>query len=356
VYDAEAMAASLTRANPRRVLVLALPGAFSLDVLGPFEIFQGASRLLALHRREQSVGEAQGAASTQDELPYQVELVGTRAGKVETASDTPLYANRGIAQVRDPIDTLIVAGGDVARMMQAVHAEPGLMAEFKRVAQAARRVVSVGTGSFLLASAGLLDGKHADMLQTAFPALHVEREPIYTQDGNIYTSAGASTGMDLALALVRDDHGPELARKIARWLVLYVERPASQAQLGAPLRAQTGDQKPIHELATFILENPCENLSVTALAARVGMSVRNFARAFRRDLGETPASYVEATRVEAARRQLEHGSASMEQIATGVGFGSVETMRRAFVRRTGAPPSAVRTGRSAPVAAVSAAI
>jgi transcriptional regulator GlxA family with amidase domain len=227
------------------------------------------------------------------------------------------------------------------------------MPELQRVAASARRLASVCTGSFLLAQAGLLDGKRAtthwaalDFLERLYPQVHVERDPIFTRDGNVYTSAGASTGMDLALALVRDDHGAKLAHEIARWLVLYMQRPAGDAQHSLPLRAQKSESTPIRDLKAWILEHPRADLSVPALAARAGMSVRNFARAFRREVAMTPANYVEAVRVEAARRKLEIGSGSLDEIAVEVGFGAVETLRRAFVRQTGKSPSACRSSAS----------
>jgi transcriptional regulator GlxA family with amidase domain len=151
--------------------------------------------------------------------------------------------------------------------------------------------------------------------------------------------------MDLALSLVREDYGSEVAHEIARWLVLYVERPAGQPQISAPLRAQQADRQPLRDLQTWILEHPSADLSVPALAARVGMSVRNFARAFRREVSTTPAAFVEATRIEAARRKLERGQASLEEVATELGFGSAETLRRAFARRTGSVPSSQRGRR-----------
>ena len=289
------------------------------------------------------------AAYAHCSLQYQVELVGTRAGPVPTASGTRLYAERALADLQTPLDTLIVAGGSVQRMMQAMHSDASYMLELGRVARLARRVVSVCTGSFLLAQLGLLDGKRAtthwaglEFLEKLYPRVHVERDPIFTRDGNVYTSAGASTAIDLALSLVREDHGAELAAEIARWLVLYVQRPAGQAQISVPLRTQQADRTPITDLKAWILEHPGADLSVPALAARVGKSVRNFARSFRRELSMTPAAYVEAVRVEVARRKIEIGSASLDEVAAQVGFGAVETLRRAFVRQTGRPPSACR--------------
>jgi transcriptional regulator GlxA family with amidase domain len=349
------MAQRKLASNARRVAVIALPGAFSLDVLGTYEVFNAATHLLALR----ALGHPQidGGIAAQlvaAPLAYEVELVGAESGKVDSLSGVGLFATRAIADLRGPIDTLVVAGGDIARMLTALRANADLSRALRRVAKRARRVVSVCTGSFVLASLGLLDGKRAtthwaacDLLQKQYPNVRVEREPIYTQDGSVYTSAGATTGMDLSLALVREDHGSELAREIARWLVLYVERSADQPQWSASLRAQASDREPIRDLVAWIEEHITDDLSVTRLAAQVGMSVRNFARAFKRELDVTPATYVEAVRVEAVRRKLEMGTASVAEIASEVGFGSVDTLRRALVRHTGRAPSASRKVRAA---------
>jgi transcriptional regulator GlxA family with amidase domain len=333
----------------RRVVIFALPGAFSLDVLGSFEIFVGASRLLALRALANPVVPDELSTLDAAEPAYAVQLVAARAGRFDTMSGMPLFASGALADVRGPIDTLIVAGGDVQRMLRELAERPGLKLAFRRLAETARRVASVCTGAFLLAAAGLLDGKRAtthwaacDLLKSSHPEVQVEREPIYSQDGNVYTSAGATTGMDLTLAFVREDHGSEVAGQIARWLVLYVERSASQPQLSVSLRAQAGDRKPLRDLQLWIAEHLRGDLSVSALAAHVGMSVRNFARAFKCEMSVTPAEYVEGARVEAARRKLELGTASMAEVAADVGFGSVDTLRRAFLRATGRPPSACR--------------
>lgn len=332
----------------KRVLIFALPGAFSLDVLGALEIFHGAALMVGA-RNVQDPAFGSPSLAREAQHAYQVELVGARAGQFETLSGALLHATAALSDVHGPVDTLIVAGGDVARMLRVWSEQPELKTQLRRIARRARRVASVCTGSFVLAAAGLLDGKRAtthwaacDLLQSLHPNVRVEREPIYTQDGNIYTSAGASTGVDLSLALVREDHGGELAHELARWLVLYVERPAAQPQWSASLRAQAADRKPLRELLPWIAEHLAGDLSVPALAARVAMSPRNFARAFKRELNATPAAYVEAVRVEAARRKLQLGASTLVEIAADVGFGSVDSMRRAFVSQTGEPPSAQR--------------
>jgi transcriptional regulator GlxA family with amidase domain len=332
----------------RRVLVLVLPGAFSLDALGAFEIFQVAARLIASRGRPGPVDPTHAASFAGCPLAYKVELIGVEQGLVETCNGAHLATTSALAAVKGEVDTLVVAGGDVRRLMQAAM-QPALLAELGRVAGLSRRVASVCTGAFLLAAAGLLDEKRAtthwaacEVLQKIFPKVRVEHDPIYTQDGKVYTSAGASTGMDLALSMVRDDHGRELAHEVARWLVLYVQRPGGQPQLSASLRGQEAERVPLRDLQAWIVENLGADLTVAALSAHVGMSVRNFARAFRRETKQTPAEFVEGVRVEAARRKLELGSASLEEVAREVGLGSVETLRRAFGRQLGVSPSEYR--------------
>jgi transcriptional regulator GlxA family with amidase domain len=337
-------------ADSKRVLVVALPGAFSLDVLGTFEIFHAATRILALRELGEPRLDVSDPAGLMGVPPaYDVELIGADPGRIDTLSGIALFATRSIERVRGPVDTLVVAGGDIQRMVAVLDERPQLSQALRRLAKRARRVVSVCTGSFVLAKLGLLDGKRAtthwaacDLLQAQHPSIKVEHEPIFTQDEGVFTSAGATTGMDLTLALVRADHGGELARELARWLVLYVERNSGQPQLSASLRAQAADRDCLHELLPWIADHVKADLSVGALAARVGMSVRNFARAFKRELSMTPAAYVESMRVEAARRKLEMGSASIAEVAAEVGFGSIDTLRRAFVRQTGHTPRVTR--------------
>ena len=343
------MTRTTAAAPTRRIVILALPGAFSLDVLGTFEIFVAASRLLALRSERGEFDPHAVLLSELQDSAYAVELVSVRAGPLDTFGGSILCATGAIADVSGPVDTFVVAGGDVIRMLQTLEDEPAVKSAIQRVAKGARRIASVCTGSFVLAELGLLEGRRAtshwaacDLLQARHPRVLVDREPIYTQDGNVYTSAGATTGMDLTLALVRDDHGSEIAREIARWLVLYVVRSSSQSQLSVWMKTDAADRKPLRELQHWITENLSRDLSVTALAAQVGMSVRNFARAFKRELSLTPAAYVEKLRVEAARRKLELGAGSLAEVAFEVGFGSVDTMRRAFVRETGRPPSMCR--------------
>ena len=309
-------------AAARRVLSVAYPGVQALDVIGPAEVLRAATLL-----RPPGYAVSVGAAN-QEPIP---------SSTVALIPDVALSACSS-----DPIDTLIVAGGTGARDAEE---DEALIAWVQEAAGRSRRVASVCTGAFVLARAGLLDGRRATThwascadLARRYPDTTVEPDPIFVRDGNVFTSAGVTAGMDLALALVEDDLGREVALEAARWLVVFLKRPGGQAQFSAQLAAQTADRAPLRELQAWIPDHLDEDLSVAALARRASMSDRNFARAFRRETGMTPAAYVEVARVESARIALETGDLPMEAIARQAGFGTVETMRRAFRRRVGVSP------------------
>jgi transcriptional regulator GlxA family with amidase domain len=311
--------------EPRRVVIVAFSGVQPLDVLGPAEVFTQAATLVP------------GA--------YSVELVARDAGPVRSTS-VGLVAERAFRNCRGAIDTLIVAGGPGSR---AAARDSATVAFVRNAARRARRVCSVCTGAFVLAKAGLLEGRRAtthwascDRLAERNPGVVVEHDPIFVRDGNVYTSAGVTAGMDLSLALVEEDLGREAALVVARWMVLFVKRPGGQAQFSAQLSAQTAEREPLRELQEWIAGNLDADLSVPALAARAHMSERNFARAFRREVGMTPAAYVEIARVEAARIALESAGTPVDVVARRAGFGTVETMRRAFHRRLGVGPAEYR--------------
>jgi transcriptional regulator GlxA family with amidase domain len=315
--------------------MLAFPEAQSLDVIGPLEVFASATRLLGGEPGARAPG-------------YQIELLSASGeGPVRMSCGVPHFA-RGLPAGSAPApDTLIVAGGLGTR---AAMEDPALIGWLREIAPRVRRLASVCTGAFLLAEAGLLDGRRAtthwsacDALARRHPRVRVDPDPIFVRDGAVYTSAGVTSGMDLALALVEEDHGRELALSVARWLVLFLKRPGGQSQFSAQLSSQLASRQPIQELQAWIIENVHRDLSVAALAARAGMRPRNFARVFTRELGATPALYVEAARVEAARRRLEEdGGRGIEAVAAECGFGSAETMRRAFARRLRVSPSDYR--------------
>ncbi|HXK23047.1 MAG TPA: GlxA family transcriptional regulator [Myxococcota bacterium] len=318
--------------------MLAFPRAQVLDVTGPLEVFAMATQ--AVSRPEQG---------------YRIELVAARRGPLEMSSGLRLVADAGIADVRGPVDTLLVAGGEGVR--DAIR-DRRLLSFLARTAARARRVASVCTGSFLLAEAGLLAGRRAtthwgsgDRMARRYPDVTVEPDRIYVRDGPIYTSAGVTAGIDLALALVEEDFGRDLALTVARRLVVFLKRPGGQSQFSAQLSAQIAERPALRDLQLYIEEHPGDGHTVESLARRVGMSPRHFARVFTRELGVTPARYVERVRVEAARRRLEEGEGGVEQVAAGCGFGSSETMRRAFLRSLRVSPSEYRQRFRLPVGA-----
>jgi transcriptional regulator GlxA family with amidase domain len=318
----------------RRVVVLAFPDVQMLDVTGPSEVFSLADRF-------------HGPA-------YELELVGVDA-HTPGAAPAPIAASSGLrvmpdldlAACRGPIDTLIVPGGFGVRSVQR---DERLIEWIETAAARSRRVAAVCTGAFLLARAGLLDGRRATthwaacaQLARRYPSIEVASDPIFVRDGNLYTSAGVTAGIDLALALLEEDHGHQVAREVARSLVLFVRRPGGQAQFSAGLAAQPAERASVRELQAWLLDHLDDDLSVTALAERCFMSPRNFARVFAREVGLTPAAYVESIRVERARMLLEGTELQVEEIAARCGFGTVETLRRSFARRLRVSPSAYRT-------------
>jgi transcriptional regulator GlxA family with amidase domain len=224
-----------------------------------------------------------------------------------------------------------------------------LLRWIRKQAGAVRRLASICTGAFLLAEAGLLDGRRAtthwfscDAFARRYPSVRLEPDRIYVREGSIYTSAGVTSGMDLALAMVEDDQGRDVALAVARQLVMFLTRPGGQSQFSAQLSAQLAQHEPLRDLQAWIIEHPREDLSAGALARRARMSPRNFARVFARDVGQTPGRFVTAARVENARRLLEETSQSLESICEAAGFGTTEAMRRAFLGRVGVAPGQYR--------------
>lgn len=316
---------------PKRIAFVVFPGIQSLDLAGPFEVFSGANRVLARAGRP---------------LAYAVRTVAQRAEPLASESGLRLLPDAALGQLRGPIDTLIIAGG--AGVKAAIN-DRALLRGVARLAKDARRVVSVCSGAFLLAELGLLDGHRATThwarcaeLARRYPKVRVESEPIYVRDGRIFTSAGVTAGIDLALALVEDDLGRETALQIARALVMFLRRPGDQAQFSAQLRLQQADREPLREVQRYIADCPGADLGTDVLARRAAMSVRHFTRCFREQVGETPARYVESARVEAARRRLVESHDGLEQVAAHCGFASAEVLRRTFLRRLNVTPSEYR--------------
>ena len=321
------------RGGPR-VVVLAYPGADLLDVAGPCAVFD-------------AFAQAPGRSEEDTTPGYRIEVVSTGGGsRVETSCRVALVAERDYRSVRGEVDTLLVAGG--AGAWRAAEDEQ-LLLWLRRMAPRVRRIGSVCTGAFVLAAAGLLDGRKATThwqvcprLAREHPAVAVEDDRIFVRDGNVYTSAGVTAGMDLALALVEEDHGHDAAMRIARHLVMFVRRPGGQSQFSAALDLQAAERRPIRDLQAWIAEHTSGDLSVDALAARVHMSPRNFARVFRDEVGQTPARFVERVRVEAARRLLEESTSGLDRVARECGFGGADSMRRSFLRVLRVAPSEYR--------------
>ncbi|MFJ3218098.1 GlxA family transcriptional regulator [Kitasatospora sp. NPDC086801] len=309
----------------RSVVVVLYEGVQSLDVTGPLEVFAGA-----------------GAASGRPG-GYRVTTASLGGGPVRSHSGLRLLPDADLAEV-GPVHTLLVPGG------QGTNRPDGtLVARIRELAGRAERVVSVCTGAFLLAEAGLLAGRRAtthwaycEALARRFPDVEVDPDPIHVRDGNVATSAGVTAGIDLALALVEEDLGRDAALLIARHLVVFLRRPGNQAQFSTQLAAQVAARQPLREVQRWIAEHPEADLSVEALARRSALSPRHFARAFATEVGVTPGRYVDGVRLEAARRLLEDTADGIEEIARSCGYGTPEAMRRAFVRSLAAPPAEYR--------------
>jgi transcriptional regulator GlxA family with amidase domain len=321
------------RVAPRQIVMVGYDDAQMLDITGPLEVFSRTSRWL--------IDEGFSV-----EPAYELILAAKRSGLLTMSSGLKLGADSSLDELSAPIDTLIVAGG---RGAWPALRDRELIAFLQRTAPHVRRLCSVCTGAFILAEAGLLDGRAATThwracreLAERYPRVRVENDPIFVRDGNVFTSAGVTAGIDLALALVEEDYGRRVALAVARELVMFLRRPGGQSQFSVQLAAQAADRQPIRELQAWIADNPGADLAVANLARRAAMSARNFARVFARETGLTPADFVEQTRVEAARRRLEESNDSIEAIVAACGFGTRESMRRAFMRRMGVAPSTYR--------------
>lgn len=312
----------------KRVVILGLPPVDALDVIGPAEVFTVANDLY----------EGQAA-------PYSIELIASGAD-LQLASGTGigLMAHKTLEQERhasQPIDTLIVATGWRALDQP----DPAAIDWIRTRAGSVRRVCSICVAAFALAETGLLDGRRATThwrmarrLAEQFPRVQVDPDPIWVKDGNLYTSAGISAGIDLALALVSEDLGDDVALEVAKNLVLFLRRPGGQAQFSVALQSQQATGSDMDELCRWISEHLHLQLTVELLADRLSTSVRTLIRRFQRELKTTPAKYVEDLRLEAARRDIELGGRSMEEVARRCGYHSVDVLRKLFVRRLGVSP------------------
>jgi transcriptional regulator GlxA family with amidase domain len=320
------------RQPPRQIAILAFPNVQSLDITGPLEVFAGAQTLIE--------------ATGRTDRGYEVLVLSRDGAPLCMSSGLQIVPHDSFSETPRQLDTLIVAGGYGSH---AASKDPATIAWIASASKRARRTASVCTGAFLLAAAGLLDGRRATThwsaageLAKRYPNVQVDPEPIFLRDGPIWTSAGVTAGMDLALALVEEDLDRDAALAIARQLVLFLRRPGNQAQFSATLAAQEPLREPLRDVRRHILENLAGELSVEALAQRVHMSPRHFARVFRAETGVTPARYVESVRLEAARRALEDSTQPVAGVALECGFGTPETMRRSFLRALGVGPAEYR--------------
>jgi transcriptional regulator GlxA family with amidase domain len=323
---------------PKRIVLLVVPPVDELDLVGPVEVFGTANRLLGGGGR----------------MPYAVEVVTTaRNRRVDGQSGLSLLAHRHYQDGGGHPDSVLLVCGVGARTMR----DRALFGWLTQVAATARRLGSVCVGGFLLAGAGILDGRRATVhwryareFADRYPRVAVDPRPTWVQDGNIYTSAGIAAGIDLALAWVEEDFGTAAALKVARELVLFLRRPGGQDQVSVSLEAQALHTKSMHELQVWMMEHLDRRLSVDALADRVAMSTRNFARVFAQQFGITPGGYLLQLRVEAARRLLEQTDKGLTHVAIACGFRSVDVMRRAFLRALGTTPLRYRRHFQTPAA------
>jgi len=333
-------ARSRASSRARLVVMVVFEGVQSLDLTGPLEVFTGADRYASATLRPADGATADGRVG------YEVVVAAMSTAALRTSSGLTIAADTALDQIEGPIDTLVIAGG---QGVDDACTDRRLVDQVTRLAASSRRVSSVCSGAFLLAETGLLDGRRATthwarcrQFAERYPAVTVDPDPIFTRDGNVFTSAGVTAGMDLALALVEDDLGRQAALTVARHLVMFLRRPANQAQFSAQLATQFADRDELRTLQEWIADHVAEDCSVDRLADRAAMSPRHFARLFTEQVGITPARYVEQLRVEVARRRLEESAEPIESVAAGCGFGTAETMRRTFIRAIGVPPAEYR--------------
>jgi transcriptional regulator GlxA family with amidase domain len=307
----------------RTLLVVLFDGVQSLDITGPVEVFAGAEK------------HTPGT--------YRIRTASLDGAPVRTSSGLTLVPDDSLADAPRP-HTLLVPGGQGTRVP-----DPRLTDWLREHGPRAERLVSVCTGAIRLAQAGLLDGRrvtthwaYGEKLARDHPAVQVDADPIYIRDGQLSTSAGVTSGIDLALALVEEDLGRDVALAIARHLVVFLRRPGNQAQFSAQLVAQTAQREPLREVQRWITEHPGADLSVDSLAERARLSPRHFARAFHAETGMTPGRYVDRVRLEHARRLLEDTTHGIEEISRTSGYGTPEAMRRAFTKTLGSAPTEYR--------------
>jgi transcriptional regulator GlxA family with amidase domain len=320
----------MSATRERRIVIVAFDGVQPLDVTGPHEVFAGAGRAAT------SLGRAGG---------YRVSVVSKHGGLVRGESGLEL-GTAPLPGRTERIDTLVLAGGNGSR---AAAADDELIGWVTATAPRCRRIATVCSGTFLAAAAGLLHGRkvtthwaRADELAASHPEVHVDPEPIYVRDGRIWSSAGVTAGIDLSLALVEDDLGVDVAQTVARWLVMFLHRPGGQTQFASPVWVRRAERSAVRAVQARVEAEPAEDHRLPVMADAAAMSLRHFTRVFTAEVGESPGRFVERTRLEAARRELETSSATLDVVAARCGLGSAETLRRNFHRHVGVSPDAYR--------------
>ncbi len=315
----------------KRIVFFGLPPVREIDLIGALDVFATANQIA-------------GGKPLYDFKIISAEPV--KRKQIAGMFGVSLSCDGDYRSFKMRIDTLLIPGG---LGVEEKTADPAALHWLRRTAKRSRRVGSICTGTFLLAQAGLLDGRRvtthwrfATELARRYPKVQVDPNPIWIQDGHYYTTAGVTSGIDLSLALLEDDHGAALALDVARMMVVLLKRPGNQTQFSISLAAQKTERKPLHELQVWLTTHLSADLSVEALARRVSMSRRNFQRVFTAETGVPPARYVEKLRIETARRYLERTTQSLDEIADRCGFGSADVMGRVFIRVLNATPGEYR--------------
>lgn len=317
----------------RPIAIVAFDGVEIVDLTAPLDVFALSNEAF---RRS---GSAKGPI-------YPIQVLAKKSGLVTTSSGLRIHADSAYGDISDGIDTLLIPGSPE---VTAVLSDPSLQEWVRAMSGRVRRLVSVCTGAFLLAETGLLDGRRAtthwaycSRLAMDYPSVTVEPDRIFLRDGPIATSGGITSGIDLALSLVEEDWGREQALGVARMMVVFLKRPGGQSQFSGYLVSEATSHPDLRALQMWIMEHPAEDLCVEALAERMAMSPRNFARVFQEETGMTPAKFVEKTRIDAARHFLGDSAHRIDSVAVMAGFGDAERMRRAFLRQLGITPQDYR--------------
>lgn len=316
----------------RPIGIVAYSGVAALDITGPYDVFAFANKII------QKEGISQ-------EKVYPITLLAEQAGPVITLSGMQVIADQSFSQINENYDTLIIPGGSLEDVLPNTE----IVELIKVMSPKVRRLASVCTGAFLLAESGLLDGHKATThwnwcgeFTEKYPQVKVESDRIFVREGHIMSSGGATSGIDLALAMVEEDWGQKIALAVAQFLVVFLRRPGGQSQFSGYLTREASSHQDLRELQSWIMQNPEEDLKVEILAERMAMSSRNFARLFLSETGITPAKFVEMVRIDAARNLLELTKFHIDNIADSSGFNDSENMRRAFMRQLGVNPSDYR--------------